>query len=86
MLKVVNIITNEYRLIIEYKGFEYSYIAKMIGYEIGEETWFVWTKKRILHLVYNRATKILTEDLQQGQPALPEDFMQVLQESFAARK
>ena len=86
MLQLINDTTGTYRLTIEYKEREYKYTARRITFDVGIETWFVWAKNGLLQLKYNTATKELKQDLLSGQKqSIPEDFMEVLQESFANR-
>ena len=87
MLKITNANAGDYRLIVEYREREYSYIARRISSDIGEELWFVWAaNNRMMRLIYNTATKKLTEDLMPGQKgSIPEEFLQCLQEEFNKR-
>ncbi len=88
MFKCINPETNEYWLHIEYKEQDYKFFTKRMSTEVGIESWWIWSgDKRLLQLIYNKATKELIEDLLPGQQAkIPKDFMEILQEEFSNRK
>ncbi len=76
-------------LTIDYHGVEYKYIMRCIQKHVGIEDWWLWTgnKKRMLCFKWNTATRMLTEDLLPGQkPQIPNDFLEIVQESFRSSK
>ena len=87
MLKLTNATAGDYRLTVEYREREYSYIARRISSDIGEELWFVWAaNNRMLRLIYNTATKKLREDLMPGQKgSIPEEFLKAMESTFSNR-
>ena len=82
MLTTIDAQNHIYKLTIEYQEKEYTYKASMIQFHAGEERWHVYTKSRILFLIYNTARKKLREDLLHGQLPLPDDFLKELEKSF----
>lgn len=84
MLKCIDVNANIYKLTIEYKEMEYSYTAQLIQSIAGEQIWWIRAaNKKLLRVVYNKATKELKEDKFHLQPAsIPDDFLKVLETEF----
>lgn len=86
MLKLLDHDDRRYRLTIEYKGQELSYIAKLIQTYVGEEMWMIWAKqngkKVTITLYWYPINKVLTQGIIFGQKQLPADFLEAIRQSF----
>lgn len=54
----------------------------MYHFQKGTEYWFIYGGNGVQQLVYNIYTRILKQELLEGQSPLPEDFLQLIKQEF----
>ena len=73
---------NCYRLTITYKRNELEYKLRQYHTEIGKSYWHLFSKSRVIDLCYDRVQGKLTEQLLPGQPPVPIDFIQLIEQEL----